>query len=56
MYAMQIQTGELRDTDLPSAYGEWRDYARFAVTFSPQDREPRQSFERTTDCRGDGSC
>ena len=39
MYGMQIQTGELRDTDLPPAYGDWSDYARFAVTFSPQDRE-----------------
>lgn len=39
MYGMQIQTGELRETDLPSAYGDWGDYARFAVTFSPHDRE-----------------
>ena len=23
MYAMQIQTGELRETDLPAGYGEW---------------------------------
>ena len=38
MYAMQIQTGELRETDLPSAWGEWTDYARFAVTFAPRRR------------------
>jgi hypothetical protein len=39
MYGMQIQTGELRETDLPPAYGDWSDYARFAVTFSPHDRD-----------------
>ena len=39
MYAAQIQTGELRETDLPTTYGEWSDYARFAVTFAPRDRE-----------------
>jgi hypothetical protein len=39
MYAAPIQTGELRETDLPTGYGEWSDYARFALTFSPQDRE-----------------
>jgi hypothetical protein len=39
MYGMQIQTGELRETDLPPAYGDWSDYARFAVTFSPQERD-----------------
>ena len=39
MYAMQIQTVELRETDLPAGYGEWSDYARFAVTFAPRDRD-----------------
>jgi hypothetical protein len=39
MYGMQIQTGELRETDLPPAYGDWSDYARFTVTFSPHDRD-----------------
>ena len=39
MYATQIQTGELRETDLPNGYGEWSDYAKFAVTFAPRDRE-----------------
>jgi hypothetical protein len=39
MYAAQIHTGELRETDLPNGYCEWQDYARFAVTFSPEDRE-----------------
>ena len=39
MYALQIQTGELRETDLPPGYGEWSDYAKFAVTFAPRDRE-----------------
>jgi hypothetical protein len=39
MYAMQIQTGELRETDLPTAYGEWSDYAKFAVTFAPHNRD-----------------
>ena len=39
MYAMQIQTGELRETDLPAGYGEWSDYAKFAVTFAPRDRD-----------------
>jgi hypothetical protein len=39
MYAAQIHTGELRETDLPTGYGEWHDYARFAVTFAPQDRD-----------------
>jgi hypothetical protein len=39
MYAAQIHTGELRETDLPTSYGEWHDYARFAITFAPKDRE-----------------
>jgi hypothetical protein len=39
MYAAQINTGELRETDLPNSYGEWSDYARFALTFAPRDRE-----------------
>lgn len=39
MYAAPIQTGELRETDLPGSYGEWRDYASFALTFSPRDSE-----------------
>ena len=39
MYAAQINTGELRETDLPNSYGEWSDYARFAFTFAPRDRE-----------------
>jgi hypothetical protein len=39
MYAAQIQTGELRSTDLPNSWGEWSDYAKFALTFSPSDRE-----------------
>ena len=39
MHGMQIQTGELRASDLPTTYGDWSDYARFAVTFSPHDRE-----------------
>ena len=39
MYAAQIQTGELREIDLPTSYGEWTDYARFALSFDPKDRE-----------------
>jgi hypothetical protein len=39
MYGMQIQTGELRATDLPTSYGGWSDYVRFALTFDPKDRE-----------------
>jgi hypothetical protein len=39
MYASQIQSGELRETDLPSGYGDWSDFARFAVTFAPRDRD-----------------
>jgi hypothetical protein len=39
MYATQIHTGELRETDLPTGYGEWSDYARFAVTFAPRDQD-----------------
>jgi hypothetical protein len=39
MYAAHIHTGELRETDLPNSYGEWSDYARFATTFAPRDRE-----------------
>ena len=44
MYAAQIQTGELRPQDLPTTYGEWSDYARFAVTFAPRDREGCREF------------
>ena len=44
MYAAQIQTGELRAQDLPTTYGDWSDYARFAVTFAPQDREGCREF------------
>src|SRR5690348_4779158 len=44
MYAAQIQTGELRAQDLPTTYGEWSEYARFAVTFSPRDREGCAEF------------
>jgi hypothetical protein len=39
MYGMQIQTGELRATHLPTSYGEWSDYVRFALTFDPKDRD-----------------
>jgi hypothetical protein len=39
MYAANIHTGELRETDLPNSYGDWTEYARFAVTFAPRDRE-----------------
>ena len=39
MYAAPIQTGELRETDLPNSYGEWTDYASFALTFTPKDSE-----------------
>jgi hypothetical protein len=39
MYGMQIQSGELRETDLPTSYGGWSDYVRFALTFSPTDRD-----------------
>jgi hypothetical protein len=39
MYAAHIHTGELRETDLPNSYGDWSDYARFAMTFAPRDRE-----------------
>jgi hypothetical protein len=39
MYAAQIQTGELRATDLPGTYNDWSAYARFAVTFAPRDRD-----------------
>jgi len=39
MHTAPIQTGELREKDLPNSWGEWSDYARFAVTFSPRDRE-----------------
>src|SRR3954469_4578516 len=44
MYAAQIQTGELRAQDLPTTYGDWSDYARFAVTFAPRDREGCREF------------
>src|SRR5438067_2196655 len=44
MYAAQIQTGELRPQDLPTTYGDWSDYARFAVTFAPRDREGCREF------------
>ena len=44
MYAAQIQTGELRVHDLPTTYGEWSEYARFAVTYSPRDREGCAEF------------
>src|SRR5438477_171700 len=44
MYAAQIQTGELRPQDLPTTYGDWSDYARFAVTFAPKDREGCREF------------
>ena len=39
MHAAPIHTGELREADLPNSWGEWTDYARFALTFSPGDRE-----------------
>ena len=44
MYAAQISSGELRVVDLPTTYGDWSDYARFAVTFAPQDREGCREF------------
>jgi hypothetical protein len=44
MYAAQIQTGELRAQDLPTTYGDWSDYARFAVTFAPKDRESCREY------------
>lgn len=44
MYAAQIQTGELRAQDLPTTYGDWSDYARFAVTYAPRDREGCAEF------------
>jgi hypothetical protein len=44
MYAAQIQTGELTVQDLPTTYGEWSDFARFAVTFAPQDRELTREY------------
>jgi hypothetical protein len=44
MYAAQIHTGELRAQDLPTTYGDWSDYARFAVTFAPKDREGCREF------------
>src|SRR5918911_1515668 len=44
MYAAQIPTGELRAQDLPTTYGDWSDYARFAVTFAPKDREGCREF------------
>ena len=44
MYAAQISSGELRVHDLPTTYGDWSDYARFAVTFSPKDREGCAEF------------
>jgi hypothetical protein len=39
MYAAPIHTGKLRQTDLPNSWGDWSDYARFALTFAPRDRE-----------------
>jgi hypothetical protein len=39
MYATQIQTGELQATDLPAGHGDWSDFARFAVTFAPRNRD-----------------
>jgi hypothetical protein len=44
MYAAQISSGELRVVDLPTTYGDWSDYARFAVTFAPKDREGCREF------------
>ena len=46
MYAAPIQTGELRETDLPNSWGEWSDYARFALTFSPEDRRSATEARR----------
>lgn len=37
MYAAQIHTGALKASDLPNSWGEWTDYARFALTFAPRD-------------------
>jgi hypothetical protein len=48
MYAAPIHTGELRQGDLPNSWGEWGDYARFALTFAPRDREECQEF--ASDC------
>jgi hypothetical protein len=39
MYASQIHTAELQESDLPNTYGDWSDYARFAATFAPKDPE-----------------
>jgi hypothetical protein len=44
MYAAPIHTGELRVQDLPTTYGEWSDFARFAVTWAPNDREQTREF------------
>jgi hypothetical protein len=39
MYTAQIQSGALREQDLPNSWGEWSDYASFALTFAPRDQE-----------------
>jgi hypothetical protein len=37
MYA--LQSGDLREVDLPSSWGDWSDYAQFAITFEPRSKE-----------------
>ncbi|SRR5712691_2851618 len=40
MYAQTlIRSGVFREEDLPSTYGDWSEYARFAVTFAPRSKD-----------------
>jgi hypothetical protein len=40
MYATTlVPSDDVRVEDLPSSYGDWGDYARFAVTFEPRSRD-----------------
>jgi hypothetical protein len=40
MYAPTlIRSGDVREADLPSTYGEWPEYARFAASFQPRSKD-----------------
>jgi hypothetical protein len=39
VHATLIRSGDVREADLPSTYGEWPDYARFAVSFKPRSSD-----------------
>jgi hypothetical protein len=40
MYAPTlVRSGDLREEDLPSTYGDWAEYARFAATLEPRSKD-----------------